>query len=400
MDRFCDRTLAVAGELASARPRRAALVLAMLLAGSGLASAQTNFSQRDGFAQWREQQRSQARVADAREQALLARHRPRFMLPPQHPGLIDFYRDYMAGGELQLGDGRVIAAPIDAATLNVHQRDPLAAFVHASPAHPSSPAVVYARADPLRIAVAGQQQTMTVLTWHAVFRTSGLPAGVRGLRALLAGVGGDLQDWHQLDHYTAASLLLDAQQRPLALAMQQHNYMRTFLLGESISLPADGRPVIDVAVRSNELFPAQKGGQWRRAVRFADTHGMRYLLGFGPAPLMAARDYTNGVTEADYRVEFLPTDDAFYLFEGYLGERRMLPGRDGPPGAAYNTLPQLKPLELQLFAGYWREGSAADLQRFEQLAVSGGSRRAFADAQREVFFNNVACLQRTGKVCL
>jgi hypothetical protein len=30
-----------------------------------------------------------------------------------------------------------------------------------------------------------------------------LPAGVTGLRALLLAAGGDLDDWHQLDHYTA-----------------------------------------------------------------------------------------------------------------------------------------------------------------------------------------------------
>jgi hypothetical protein len=122
------------------------------------------------------------------------------------------------------------------------------------------------------------------------------------------------------------------------------------------------------------------------AVRFADAYGMRYLLGFAGAPMMAARDYTDGIVEANYTLQFLRSDDAFYLFEGYLGERRLLPGRDGPPGAGYNTLPQLKPLELALFAGYWREGSETDRERFEQLAVRAGSRRAFAEAQREVFF--------------
>ena len=172
------------------------------------------------------------------------------------------------------------------------------------------------------------------------------------------------------------------------------------MLGEQVVLPPDGRPVIDVAVRSNELFPAQAGGQWRRAVRFADADGMRYLLGFGPQPTMAARDFTHGVSEASYELEFLRTDDAFYLFQGFLGKRRLLPGRDGPPGAGYNTVPELKPLEFQLFVGYWREGSSGDLQRYEQFAVRGSSRRAFATAQREVFLKNLACLKLSGKVCL
>ncbi|MFT5445885.1 MAG: hypothetical protein ACI9DC_001047 [Gammaproteobacteria bacterium] len=376
--------------------------LLSLAASETVGAQESNFSQRAGFAAWRERQRSQARVADARERVLLNRYRPRFMLPPNHPGPIDFYADYMASGQLQLGDGRLLDAPIDAETLNTHRRDPYATFVHIAPAASSTdiPAVIYARTDRLPVSAQGQTQSMTVLTWHAVFRHSGLPAGVEGLRALLASAVGDLHDWHQLDHYTAVSLILGAQRQPVALAMQQHNYMRTFLLGEQILLPPDGRAIIDVAVRSNELFPAQAGGQWRRAVRFADADGMRYLLGFGPQPTMAARDFTHGVAEARYELEFLRTDDAFYSFQGFLGERRLLPGRDGPPGAGYNIVPGLKPLELQLFAGYWREDSKGDLQRYEQFAVRGGSRRAFAQAQREVFLKNLDCLRRNGKVCL
>ena len=66
---------------------------------------------------------------------------------------------------------------------------------------------------------------------------------------------------------------------------------------------------------------------------------------------------------ADYQLGFLPPDDAFYAFAGYLGERRLLPGRDGPPGADYNTLTALKPLYRQWVAGYWREGNSGDLNR-------------------------------------
>ena len=55
-----------------------------------------------------------------------------------------------------------------------------------------------------------------------------------------------------------------------------------------------------------------------------------------------------------YVLEFLPPDDAFYVFEGRLGEPRRLPGRDGPPGAIYNTLPALHPPEAALPAFYWR----------------------------------------------
>jgi hypothetical protein len=53
---------------------------------------------------------------------------------------------------------------------------------------------------------------------------------------------------------------------------------------------------------------------------------------------------------------------------GYLGERRLLPGRDGPPGADYDTLPPLKPLPRQLVAFAWRPGHPKDLRRRLALA--------------------------------
>ena len=375
------------------------LVMLILAVQPATVLGETNFSQREGFAQWRQQQRSQSRIANVSEQALLHKHRPIFMLHRQHPGLIDFYRDYIANGELHLGNGELISAPIDAETLNSHSGDPEAVFVHQPPAKAITPAVVYARSDPLWIDTNGARQAFKVLTWHAVFRQSGLPLGLQGAPAWLASLAGDVNDWHQLDHYTAVSLLLDAADQPLAMMLQQHNYLRTYLLGESVQLSREGRPLIDVALRSNELFPHRDGAHKRRAVRFTDADGMRYLMGFAKQPLMAADDFTQGEVMAEYRLGFLLSDDAFYLFEGYLGEQRLLPGRDGPPGAGYNTMPAMKPLQLQWFSGYWRENSAADLQRFEQFAVDGNSRQAFAEAQREVFFQNLQCLRDTTRVC-
>ena len=35
-------------------------------------------------------------------------------------------------------------------------------------------------------------------------------------------------------------------------------------------------------------------------------------------------------------------------------------GREGPPGADYHTLPELKPLAMQLMAGYWHRDHAGD----------------------------------------
>ena len=76
----------------------------------------------------------------------------------------------------------------------------------------------------------------------------------------------------------------------------------------------------------------------------------RYLTTGEDPPIRVADDITDPVTEVDYELRFLPPSDAFYMFKVYLGEKRLLPGRYGPPGAIYNTLPAFKPLLRQMIA--------------------------------------------------
>ena len=95
---------------------------------------------------------------------------------------------------------------------------------------------------------------------------SGLAAGFSGWRAGLLGLFADLDDWHQLDHYTAATVVLAESGRPVALMLQQHNYHHTYLLGDRLEdglpAPADERIGVDVATRSNEREPAlQRAGE-------------------------------------------------------------------------------------------------------------------------------------------
>lgn len=108
---------------------------------------------------------------------------------------------------------------------------------------------------------------------------------------------------------------------------------------------------------------------------------------------------TNSITEQDYELRYLAPSDAFYTFKGFLGERRTFPGRDGPPGADYNALPQMKLRDLQLLYGYWREGNRGDLERFRRTKGSGLESPAFAEAQRSVFWANLQCARRLGQAC-
>ncbi len=383
------------------RHRLRAIFLALLAPAAASGAPETNFSQWPGFARYFAEHPLASALPNAEERALLNRFRPRILLPDDHPGLVDFYSDYIANGSLFDGEGKFVSDAVTPDLLNRFKSDPRAEFRHRPPDSGSIPARVLARIDRAELgdpaADSGASEKFVFLTYNAVFRHSGLPRGLKGWKAALLGLVADLRDWHQLDHYTAVSVVLDADQIPVAVMMQQHNDVRTFLIGEGIELPADGRVRIDAAIRSNELYPHIPGRQRRRAVRFADRDAMAHLMGFGNRPFLSADDITHGADEVDYALGFLPPSDAFYMFQGFLGERRLLPGRSGPPGASYNTLPELKPLALQLSGGYWREDNPADWRRFRNAHSRGEA--AFAEAQAPVLLHNLRCLRAGRSGC-
>ena len=372
----------------------ALLMLPMAQGGDG------NFSQFSGFADYFARNPPRGEPPDARARALLEKHKPRFYLPENHAGLISFYDDYVAQGVLTSAGGDVISNAVTPELLNRHKDDPSVMFIHRPDTSQSAQPVVFGRVDADALEFEdGTRQAFTFLTYHAVFRHSGLAAGLSGMQAVAAGLAGDLDDWHQLDHYTAATLVLDETQRPVALLLQQHNNQRTYLIGETYDLPDDGRPEIDVAIRSNELYPHAKGLRRHRAVRFPTPDALKFLLGIGERPFISADDITDPAAETDYALRFLAPADAFYTFKGFLGARRTLPGRDGPPGADYNTLPMLKPWVRQLIAGYWRPGNQGDGARLERALKESNWVLALLRQQAAVFRANLACARRSAAGC-
>ena len=373
------------------------VALVLVGVGVGASAAGTNFSQYPGFAEYFAENPPTG-VPSENERALLRRHAPRFHVPAGHEGPIDFYRDYVAHGYLVTGDGTRIDGPTPE-ELNRHRDDPAAQFVHVphDEAPPSVP-VVFAgveRTDLRTSHLPGlEDEEFTVAVYHLVFRVSGLPAALPGTAAASLGLVADLDDWHQLDHYTATFVVLDAGERPVALTLQQHNYLRTYLVGESVEPGHDGRFDIDVAIRSNELYPHVPERRRRRAVRFLSPEAAAFMMGFGKRPTMSADDVTDPNRLVAYELAFLPGADAFYTFHGYLGERRLLPGRDGPPGARYNTLPRLKPLPAQVLGGYWREGNEGDWQRYRRSRERSDDPAEFSRAQAPVFHRNLDCIRR------
>ena len=360
-----------------------------LLAGCG--RGDVNFSQEGGFAEYFTAHPPETTPASPADQELLRHYRPRFMLPPGHPGPIDFYADYVPEGRLRDGEGHRVPGPLNRAALNAYKRDPRAELVHEWSGRPGS-ATVYARVDrePVTFETGAAPVTIpfTFLTYHVVFRTSGLPAGLLPWQERLVSMVAKPADWHQLDHFTSATLALDGEHRPAALILQQHNHLHTYLLGRDVPLPTDERVVLDVAIRSNELYPHAPGRVRRRTITTPGAVSLRYLISGEQRPLISADDLTEGIAPLEYRLQFLPPDDAFYTFQGFLGAKRAFPGRSGPPGADYNVDPALKPRGRQMLAFYWREGNAGDLERLNAVMAQDRGLVEFARVQSAVFYRN------------
>lgn len=344
------------------------ILTCVLLSLAACGHTETNFSQYPGFAEYFEQNPRSERPPNATESVLLEHYRPRLFIGPEQDGPISFYDEYIAHGSLYDKDGELISGAVDRALLNTYKQDPRVVFVH-EPAETKGRLVpiAFGRIDRHPVPEIGE---VTFLSYHFVFRYSGVPAGIPGWQDLLIKLIADPDDWHQLDHYTAATVALDPSLTPIAVILQQHNYLHTYLIGRDIDLPVDKRIMITSAIRSNELYPYQKSPTRYRAVQFMTPETIRYLVTGEGKPFLSADEIAHPAREVDYKLDFIPQTDAFYVFEGYLGERRCLPGRDGPPGADYNAQPRFKSKAVQLVAFNWQEDNIEQMEEIIML-ISG-----------------------------
>ena len=374
------------------------LILSLSISSPAQAASQ-NFSQYPGFEEWYEKNPPQNSPPSPADQELLRRYRPVFHVGDGQTRFIDFYKSYIAHGTLRDSAGRVLSTDVTPEVLNTNKDEPEVIFTHEPDQKQPPGAKVYGRITREQADWLGRPAGLTFLTYNIAFAHSGLTSGLMGWQKLALGLIGNPGDWHQLDHYTAVTVILNDQHTPFALMLQQHNYLRTYILGEIIHLPQDGHPAIDVAKGSNELYAHRNGRTSHRAVPFLTPGNFRYMMGTGRRPFLTADDVTEPEREVEYELVFLPPSDAFYTFKGFLGELRMLPGRDGPPGADYNTLPELKPMYLQMLAGYWRYQNQGDAERMELSFRHKKYWLAFARGQARVFFSNASCVLSWGIDC-
>ena len=120
-------------------------------------------------------------------------------------------------------------------------------------------------------------------------------------------------------------------------------------------------------MRSNELYPHSEKRVQHPAVSFLTPKNLEFIMRGNNKPMMAGFDITHGEEELSYELEFLPQTDAFYQFKGSLGKNRLLPGRSGPPGADYATLPGLMPRHIRLMTGYRTGSPEQEIDLFTQL---------------------------------
>ncbi len=338
----------------------------------------------------------------AQEKTLLARYRPRLILPPGHAGPIDFYADYLPNTVMtDLATGKRLAEPPTRDDLVAQNRQLTVALDLLAPPSITHP-TVYGRITREEVTFPDGEGQVTVpltfLSYHVPFALSGLPAKLGWLQRSGIWLGElifrwDRADWHELDVYTACTVVLDAQEQPFAVLLAQHNHHRAYRVGRDVTLPEDQRLVLDVAVSSNELYLSSHESEpvAHRTIPFPDD--LDYLLSGENKPFSNGYDVTHGPNaggvESDYALAFLPPSDPFYTFKGWLGEYRpffgFYIGRSGSPGADYYALPQMMPLGNTLKFSYLRDGDADDIAAvrkyvdgwnmdFEGLMAHGGRR--------------------------
>lgn len=351
------------------------------------------FSTFPGFERFYDKYPPDTGLPDKLEQELLEKYRPRFFLAKGHGTFLDFYRDYVAHGQLTDDKGKIVSLEVTQEILNSFRNEPGAVFIHKH-VEEKTRQVAYGRVDYDTLPLSdGSDVRLTFLTYNIVFRSSGLPAGLRMWQRMLASIVGSRKDWHQLDHYISATLALSPDNIPLAVTLQQHNYQTTYILGKDISLPDDGRVMVDVAISSNELYPHSPERTEHRCASFLTPESARYIMSGSSRPMLAGVDVTHGQVETEYVLEYLPQTDAFYTFLGMLGEPRWFPHRDGPPGADFNTIPALKPKATSLVA-FYRRGDNDDefivLLKAWLEGIDSSPRPAIMRRYTERFLNDLA----------
>ena len=304
-------------------------------------------------------------------QELLIKYQPDLYIDKLSEGPIDFYQDYIKYGCLETHDKDSEDCEVTPEDLNAVKHRPDAEFIHIEPGFKQVTPVAYGNIYQTTVIFSDlKERVWTFLRYNFVFRQSGIAAGVTTFEDIAVGLGGDLDDWHQLDHYTGMVVVLNEVDKPIAVMLQQHNYMRTYLIDTHPAFPSNGKFKVDAAIRSNEIFPHQNRETNYRSAGFLTAETVGWLSGVSEyRTVLATYDVTKAERQVRYELKFLPANDAFYVFAGRLGEHRNMIGRDGPPGAIFYTLPEIWPYEIAMAMYYWVEPDQEFADAFQDFSL-------------------------------
>ncbi len=156
----------------------------------------------------------------------------------------------------------------------------------------------------------------------------------------------------------------------MAVLLAQHNHHRAYVAGRDILADEDGRFTFDVALRSNEIYPASQSREpvRHRVIRWSLY--LDYLLSGERPPFLQGFDVTYGRKAGGKiitpEVVILSPCDPLYTSQMLLGEPRpffgIYLGRDGPPGSDYYTVPELLPLGNLLKFAHLHDDDQADIE--------------------------------------
>lgn len=328
-----------------------------------------------------------------KDRELLEKYRPRFILPPGGSYPIEFYRDYLPYTVMKSWPGKkIVALDIKRGLLQKHRLDRSVyldfdtrqyrsdgmdiRWGEGSPLPgPDRTPVVYGRVYREKVSFPDsehgiEEHDLTFLKYNLLFATSGLPAKLSAWSRFLLSLGGfDREDWHALDNFVAAHIVLNGKETPIAVVLAQHNHHRTYLIGRDIRIADDGRHAFDIALRSNEIYPASDSAEpvGHRVIRW--NLYLDYLLSGENGPILKGADVTMGKSagggEFDYDLMIISPCDPLYTSEMILGEPRpflgIYLGRDGPPGSDYYNTPKLLPMGNVLKFAYLHDGDPEDI---------------------------------------
>ena len=344
-------------------------LLLALIFSSGCSKNETSFAEIPGFKKYFAENKPSETLPEKTEQALLSKYRPHIFMAKGQTPFIDFYADYIANGSLSI-DEKLVSDKVTQGLLNKHKINTQAEFRH-NPVQQQGSPTVYARIDKDVLIYKDQRLPLTFLSYNLVFANSGLLKGLAAWQSLAMGIVGSNTDWHQLDHYVGLTIAL-SDERPIAVMLQHHNYQTTRLLTDivtesTLQIPSDQRIAVDVALQSNELYLHSNEQKQHPGLSWVDEDSIEFLKTGKNKPIMAGWDITHGEIEQEYTLKFLTAADAFYTFKGKLGESRKAPGRDGPPGANYITLPGLIPRANRIVSAYRPRDLATEKSKIKDL---------------------------------